>query len=183
MLAFSDVKSYNNSIISPVTRAANQRHAGERSGAVKTVKAILSALDAQGERLTIQRRAVIQALAVCGDHLTIQAVRACLEQEQGISLSETTIYRILVWLKEVGLASQTDMGAQGIVYALLLNPPHHHLICLVCGRVEAIDDSYLTDLRRRLLDEKGFSARIDHMAIYGHCAQCTTQRAQDSTQA
>jgi len=82
-----------------------------------------------------------------------------------------TIYRILQWLKDLRLVSQTDMGAGGMVYQLLSHP-HHHLICLTCGAVTDVDDAYLDDLRRKLGEAYGFTARIDHMAIYGQCHEC-----------
>ncbi|MCA9902501.1 MAG: transcriptional repressor [Anaerolineae bacterium] len=139
---------------------------------MRTPDEIMSQLEDQGERLTIQRRVVIEALAACGDHMTIQDIHAYLSQTQGVALSETTIYRILEWLKRLRIAAQTDMGAAGIVYALIDNPPHHHLICLRCGRVVDIDDSYFAAMRRKLKEDLGFITRIDHMAIYGECEQC-----------
>ncbi|MCA9907547.1 MAG: transcriptional repressor, partial [Anaerolineae bacterium] len=131
-----------------------------------SVDDILSQLEAHGERLTIQRRAVIDMLVAQHDHLTIQDLQSCLEQTQGVKLSETTIYRILEWLKRLALVSQTDMGSAGIVYSLVGTPRHHHLICLDCGAVMDIDDAYFDDLRRKVQHDLGFVARIDHMAIY-----------------
>lgn len=137
-----------------------------------TMDDILQQLRSGGERLTLQRRAVIQALTAAVDHQTIQALQDTMLREQGVSLSETTIYRILEWLKGAGIVSQTDMGAVGIVYSLIDTPRHHHLICLHCGAVALLDDAYFADLRCRLQADFGFAARIDHMAIYGICARC-----------
>lgn len=139
---------------------------------MRTPDEIVNRLEDQGERLTIQRRVVIEALTACGDHMTIQDIHAYLNQTQGMALSETTIYRILEWLKRLRIVAQTDMGAAGIVYALIDNPLHHHLICLRCGRVIDIDDSYFATMRRQLKANLGFITRIDHMAIYGECEQC-----------
>ncbi len=139
---------------------------------MRTPDEIVNWLEDQGERLTIQRRVVIEALTACGDHMTIQDIHAYLNQTQGMALSETTIYRILEWLKRLRIVAQTDMGAAGIVYALIDNPLHHHLICLRCGRVIDIDDAYFASMRRQLKADLGFITRIDHMAIYGECEQC-----------
>jgi Fur family ferric uptake transcriptional regulator len=134
--------------------------------------AILDQLHARGERLTFQRRIVIEALANHVDHVTIQDIQRYVEDKYTLQvLHEVTIYRILQWLKDLQLVSQTDMGAAGIVYQRL-NQRHHHLICLKCGAVEDIDDDFLSDLRHKLADDYHFSARIDHMAIYGHCEKC-----------
>lgn len=147
----------------------------------KLLDEILDRLRADGERLTIQRRAVIAALAANPDHQTIQAAQQWIARTQGLHLTETTIYRILEWLKKVGIASQTDMGALGIVYSLLHTPRHHHLICLRCGAIFTLDDSYLAGVREALQRDFHFAARIDHMAIYGQCARCATlERASQS---
>ena len=138
---------------------------------MRAVDDIIHQLEANGERLTLQRRAVIEILSMAHDHLTIQEIQVRL-QDTRMKLSETTIYRILEWLKDQRLAAQTDIGSRGIVYSLLDTSLHHHLICLSCGRLFDVDDSYFVALRDKLKQELGFTARIDHMAIYGQCATC-----------
>lgn len=148
---------------------------------MNTIEAILKRIEDKGERLTIQRRLVIEALCARSDHQTISAIQyAVADKLAGSKLSEVTIYRILEWLKGLAIVSQTDMGADGIVYALLDHPLHHHLVCLNCDKVIDIDDSYFADLRGKLQADHGFTARIDHMAIYGLCDGCAAQ-AEDST--
>ncbi len=128
--------------------------------------------------MTIQRRLVIEALHQSATHLTINDIQACL-QNQGHSLDESTIYRILQWLKSLSIVSQTDLGERGIVYELLGETPHHHLICLGCHAVIGLDDSLASDLRERLQREYGFEARVDHMAIFGWCRECSAERRKD----
>jgi Fur family ferric uptake transcriptional regulator len=129
-----------------------------------------------GERITMPRRAVIQALCDLGGHQTTQNIQIYLET-QGDSIQEPTVYRVLQWLKDLALVSQTDLGRSGIVYELLSSPPHHHLICLGCGRVENFDDAALVPLRTHLQNMHGFGPRIDHMAIFGLCQACREHTA------
>lgn len=124
-----------------------------------------------GERLTIQRRLLLEALCASDGHQTIVDLQARIE-DNGHTLSETTIYRNLQWLKDLGLVCQTDMGQAGIVYSLVSTPQHHHLICLQCGAMIQLEDRYFVPLRDQLREDYGFIARIDHMAIYGLCANC-----------
>jgi Fur family ferric uptake transcriptional regulator len=134
---------------------------------------VLDQLQARGERLTIQRRLVVEALCGSGCHLTIGDVRHYIQQHHaGYDLQEPTVYRILQWLKDLQLVSQTDMGEAGIVYELVDDPPHHHLVCLACGAVIDLDDGFFDPLRAGLRDEYGFEPRIEHMAIYGLCEGC-----------
>ncbi len=137
-----------------------------------TVADIVEKLRAQGVRLTIQRRLVIEALCEHGDHLSVQDIEGCL-RDQGAEVNETTVYRILQWLKEMGVVSQTDLGQSEFVYQLVGNVPHHHLICLSCGTVIDVDNSVMEPLSEMLRREYGFDPRIDHMAIFGRCKFCS----------
>jgi Fur family ferric uptake transcriptional regulator len=136
-----------------------------------TQQEIVEYLKHLGERITMPRRAVIQALCELGGHQTTQSIEQHLDA-QGISVPEPTVYRVLQWLKDLALVSQTDLGHSGTVYELLSTPPHHHLICLICGHVQNLDDSALTPLRSHLQEAYGFEPRIDHMAIFGVCQKC-----------
>lgn len=133
---------------------------------------VIERLRGLGERITIPRRLVIEALCQQRDHITIRAISDCLRTRGPAGdLSEATIYRILQWLHGLGVVSMTDMGEAGLVYELV-EAPHHHMICLGCGAVVTLDDSYFEPLRARLREEHGFHTRIDHMAIYGYCPDC-----------
>jgi Fe2+ or Zn2+ uptake regulation protein len=76
-----------------------------------SIDEMLEQLKARGERLTIQRRAVIDILIHAPDHLTIQEIQMQMKQT-GLILSETTIYRILEWLKEQHLARRISAQAK-----------------------------------------------------------------------
>ncbi len=140
-----------------------------------TAQTILEQVRTAGERVTPQRQMVIQALAASGAHLTLQEVREYITDEENMTLAEPTIYRILQWLKDLGIISQTDIAERGVVYQVISTPPHHHLICLNCHCIIDIDDSLMARLRQELQQLHGFQARIDHMAIYGCCAACSVQ--------
>lgn len=140
---------------------------------------LIKRLQTEGERLTIQRRIVIEALCGIGNHATLQEIQGHLAASYpGQALPDPTVYRILQWLKDLAIISQTDMGDAGVVYELIDTPPHHHLICLNCGGSIKVEDDIFTDLRERLRSEYHFEPRIEHMAIYGLCPECARQREQ-----
>lgn len=132
---------------------------------------VFARLRQRGERLTIQRRLVVEILCQSGSHLTINDIQARLH-EQGQDLTDPTVYRILQWLKDQELVSQTDLGGSGIVYQIIDEHRHHHLVCLNCHRIIDLDDSIMDDLRERLRTEYNFEPRIDHMAVFGLCEDC-----------
>jgi Fur family transcriptional regulator, ferric uptake regulator len=138
-----------------------------------SVDSIVKQLQQRGERITIQRRLVIEALCEGGAHLTIGDIQQYI-QDHG--LDESTIYRILQWLKAAGVISQTDLGTRGIVYELIGATPHHHMICLSCDAVTGLDDSIGNLLRQKLRHDYGFEARVDHLAIFGWCRECQAER-------
>ncbi len=147
-----------------------------------SVESILNQLQQRGERLTIQRRLVVEALCEGGAHLTISDIQQHI-QGQGNCLDESTVYRILQWLKAAGVVSQTDLGARGIVYELIGAVPHHHLICLSCDAIIGLDDSVGSLLRDKLRRDYGFEARVDHLAIFGWCKECLEHRDASHTTA
>jgi Fur family transcriptional regulator, ferric uptake regulator len=137
---------------------------------------VIDALRQRGARLTIQRRMVIEALCDDRDHQSVQAIQERLHA-QGTHLTEPTVYRIVQWLKELGFVSQTDLGHSGIVYQLIGDRRHHHLVCLACGRVIDVDDGIMDSLRATLRRDYDFEPRIDHMAIFGLCRNCRERPA------
>jgi len=137
---------------------------------------ILQVLRQRGERITIQRRLVIDALIDTQTHMTINDVNEHIQTRQDThALAEPTVYRILQWLKELELVSQTDMAETGIVYQIIGSEKHHHLVCLNCGKTIDVSDDLFDSIRHQLATEHGFHARIDHMAIYGYCSDCAPE--------
>ena len=90
---------------------------------------IVQVLRQHHERITIQRRLVIEALLDTHAHMTVNDVNEHIQSRQNTPLlADPTIYRILQWLKGLGLVSQTDMADSGIVYQIIGSEKHHHLV-------------------------------------------------------
>ncbi len=138
---------------------------------------IIEAIQARGERITLPRRLVIDAIGRAHTHQTINDIQQQIDTPAH-PINATTIYRVLQWLKNLGYVSQTDMGQAGIVYSLISRPYHHHLICVTCGRVLTLDDTLFAGVRERLRADYGFETRIEHMAIYGICETCRSHDAE-----
>ncbi|NWG16858.1 MAG: transcriptional repressor [Chloroflexi bacterium] len=139
---------------------------------------ILERVKRRGERVTLPRLAVIEALCALNSHQTAQSIQQHLAGQQ-IDLEESTVYRVLQWLKDLGIVAQTDLGQSGITYEVVSTPPHHHLVCLVCGQIQDVDDSVLEPLRRHLRADYAFEPRIDHMAFFGICCRCRSAGSVD----
>lgn len=138
---------------------------------MSVLEELIHDLRQRGERVTIQRRLVLDALCAEPGHHTVSQLRQMIEQS-GESLDESTIYRIVQRLNELGIISQTDLGLQGVVYELIGGTPHHHLVCLGCGVVTSFDDDLAAQLRHDIQERYGFQARVEHLALFGWCKRC-----------
>jgi Fur family peroxide stress response transcriptional regulator len=88
----------------------------------------------RGLKFTHQRYLVYRALIATREHPSAETVWRWVRQEAP-SISLDTVYRTLAALERRGLAARVpDGGEQGRFDG---DPtPHHHLVCLACGRIE-----------------------------------------------
>jgi Fur family ferric uptake transcriptional regulator len=130
----------------------------------------ISAIRDSGSRVTVDRRAVIEALDRSGDHLTAEELaEAVSDQYPDINLA--TIYRTLELLERLEIAFHVHLG-HGPSRWHLADDVHHHLVCELCGKVVEIPDSTFDPLRKRLRQDSGFVIDPHHFSLSGVCADC-----------
>lgn len=136
-------------------------------------------LSAAGERVTRQRLLVANALAASGRQLTAeQLYRSLRRREPGIG--RATVFRTLETLVDAGVARRLELDGHVYAYVACLPAHHHHIACTRCGRVEEIDEAYVTPIAERLAHEMGFEIDDARLDFYGRCATC---RAEDTATA
>ena len=122
-------------------------------------------------RVTQQRLALLEALRHSGEHATavdlLDQARADIAE-----IDPSTVYRTLGQLRDLGLVSQTDLGAGERIYHWRGDTPHHHLVCTGCGQVTELPHDLLHSIADRLQRDFGFQAEIDHWAVSGRCRDC-----------
>ena len=128
-----------------------------------------------GQRLTPQRLLILDLLYSRGNHVTADELFEA-AQEQYPYLNISTVYRTLELLRDLAMVSETDLGDGRRQFALLSEERHHHLICLNCNAVQEVEDTLFERLREDLKAQYGFEARIDHLALFGQCAQCAAAK-------
>jgi Fur family ferric uptake transcriptional regulator len=137
-------------------------------------------LRAKGYRLTPQRQFVLRAVATL-DHATPEAI--CEEVRRtaaGVNLS--TVYRTLELLEDLGLVTHTHLGHGAQIYHTTDQPAHVHLVCRGCGTIVEADVHAAEPLVRHLSNEYGFTTDVRHLAVFGHCAACSAQAAEESSE-
>ena len=136
--------------------------------------AVLETLREAGYRLTPQRVMVLETIAESDRHLTAQAIHQSVIQLYPY-MDIATVYRILQLLKRLHLVTEIDLGDGSAQYEVAEPNKHHHMVCRECGGAYDLSPSYLEELRARLISEFGFEPDLEHFAIGGVCAQCTTE--------
>lgn len=124
-----------------------------------------------GQRLTPQRRLILEIMQDSHGHVTVDdVVREAVKRSHDVSVA--SVYRILAWLTEHEIICVTDLGERDLEYEYLGNPRHHHLVCQTCGDQIEVPFELMEPVVSELRGEYGFEARIDHQAIFGICQRC-----------
>jgi Fur family ferric uptake transcriptional regulator len=136
-------------------------------------------LTAAGERVTRQRLLVADALAASGRRMTAEQLYRSLRRRDP-AIGRATVFRTLETLVEAGVARRLELDGHVYAYVACLPAHHHHIACTRCGRVEEIDEAYVTPIAERLAEEMGFEIDDARLDFYGRCATC---RAEDAASA
>jgi Fur family transcriptional regulator, ferric uptake regulator len=132
--------------------------------------AVIESMRAAGIRMTTPRRVIATALARMGGHVTAHDL-ATEVQRSYPEVSESTIYRFLERLEEIGLVQHSHL-AHGPAVHHLTDEAHAHLLCDTCGEVVEVDRRSFEQLTERITRKYGFVMRPSHFAVEGRCARC-----------
>jgi len=131
----------------------------------------LVVLRAQGRRVTLQRKLLLEVVRQGEGHLDADEIyRRAREQDPRISLS--TVYRNLNLLKELGLISEVHLDQEHHHYELRDAKEHYHLICSDCDRVVEFHSPLVGKLMDQISGEKDFSIERVHIDLVGLCGDC-----------
>lgn len=143
------------------------------------VERVMERIQESGGRVTVPTVLVASILAGTDRHLTADDVIAELERcNPGIAAS--TVYRVLQRLADMGVLEHVRSGA-GATFYHLLETPHTHIVCSMCGTVLDLDgraEAALRALSAIVLDEHGFELEPHHGALLGRCGACATSSHQ-----
>lgn len=88
------------------------------------------------------------------------------------AVNPSTVYRALERLAKNGRISVSDMGSGAAVYEAFSDPPHHHLVCQRCGRVEMLSHQQVQSLFSGIAAEYGYRIITNHLVLFGVCPAC-----------
>ena len=124
-----------------------------------------------GQKITPQRMLILSILRHAAEHVTAPEILDAVRRSYPY-VDASTVYRTLGSAAQLGLVSETDMGAGDTQFEWIGKDRHHHVICRSCGGVNSLDNSYLDSLATALYDELEFQADLGHFAIFGLCRKC-----------
>ena len=137
--------------------------------------AVAARLRSVGQRLTANRRALLDALIAAARPLTIPEI---LDDRPG--LAQSSVYRNLVVLEDAGVVHRV-LGADEFARWELaedLAGHHHHLICASCGRVEDVPASAglersVAAAAAAITRTTGFRTQHHRLDLVGVCESCS----------
>ncbi len=146
---------------------------GTKTGrGTNSTEQIVSMLRARGGRATATRRATIDVLLAGGDHRHLSAEDVAAEVRVRLpDVAESTIYRTLTALEELGVVTHVHLG-HGPGTFHLAEAEHRHLVCRTCDSVTEVPAYEFVALARRLEEVYGFAMSSEHFAIVGQCQAC-----------
>jgi Fur family ferric uptake transcriptional regulator len=134
---------------------------------------ILELLREDGGRVTASRKAVLRALLDSDDHHATAADIIAAVRRDDPDFQESTEYRTLDRLTELGALHHVHIGHGAVVYHLTDDAhQHHHLLCNRCQRVFEVSPALLQSTARRIERDTGFVVDPGHFALTGLCAKC-----------
>lgn len=130
-------------------------------------------LQAQGGRMTAQRRLIFECLDRMTGHPTAEELYSRVRSEDP-KINLSTIYRTLRWLEQEGLISALIFDEDRRQERFDPGRPtnHHHFVCTRCKAVTEFDD--------RLVDQAILNFEADYdvtvdsgtLILYGLCPEC-----------
>lgn len=129
-------------------------------------------LRTQGLKLTNQRKVILDIFLKTQRHVSVEELYL-LVKKQDPAIGQTTVFRTLKLLCEVGLAGEVDFGDRSLRYEMRYGHEHHdHLVCVECGSYIEAMDPRIEQLQDTLCARFGFIPQKHRMEIYGVCRDC-----------
>lgn len=136
-----------------------------------------STLRAKGYRLTPQRELVLGAVQRLGHATPEDVLRVVREESQAVNIS--TVYRALELLEQLGLVNHAHLGDRAPTYHVTSAPAHAHLVCRDCQGITEVGPDVLHPFTDGLRDAHGFTVDVGHLTVFGLCADCSKDGADD----
>lgn len=139
------------------------------------MKKLVAILREHGYKLTPQRRAILNVIALSHEHLSPAAIFGEVHRKHP-DVGRVTVYRTLEILVHLGLICEVHTGGKERSFIMRVQPEHHHhLVCSGCGLVVDFASCNLEKLERKLSRDTGFAIDSHLLELHGRCPQCVQE--------
>lgn len=98
-------------------------------------------------------------------------------KEVDTSISFSTVYRILDAFVSKGIALKSSMSDDNKAMFELNRMEHkHHLVCISCKKMIAVDDCPLERYEKSLAKKTQFDITAHNLEIFGYCPACKVKQ-------
>lgn len=139
----------------------------------KKVKKYIDILRKHDIRMTSQRYAILEYLALDGIHPTANEVYEELKDEFP-SMSVATVYNNLNFFKQAGIVKELPFGDNSTRFDLT-DTTHYHAVCNNCGKVVDFNYPGLDEAEKVIEAMTEFKVDGHSFKINGLCKECQTQ--------
>ena len=122
-----------------------------------------------GYKMTPQRRAILEEIAVPGAHPTAEQIHESVRQSMP-DTSLATVYNTLRELVAVKEVNELDLG-HGVRRYEIAEEEHAHLVCMNCQCIVDMPAD-LNHLKAMVAKQDSFQPVRYDVTIYGYCDKC-----------
>jgi Fur family peroxide stress response transcriptional regulator len=133
----------------------------------------------RGERCTVQRRVVLEAVLALDNHPSAEQIFDAVEPRLP-GIARTTVYRALDHLADIGVITKACHPGRVARFDRRLDI-HHHLVCLRCNEFIDFEDDGLNELRIPDTSAFGFEVNDYRVQLRGICETCRDKEKEEST--
>lgn len=132
-------------------------------------------LRSRGLALTLQRRAVLEAVIDRTDHPSADRLHADIKATHP-DVSRATVFRTLETLVELGVLRRVCHPGAAVRYDPKIER-HHHLVCLRCSKMTDFRDPRLDAIALPAAEAQGFHLSDYSIQFRGICDDCRKRLA------
>jgi Fur family transcriptional regulator, ferric uptake regulator len=139
----------------------------------------ISALRAQGLRISMARRLILEALFAAAGPLSAEKITEAAGSMpakgagQDASLDAASVYRNLEAFERAGVVRHVHLGHGPGLYALVGEGEREYLYCERCHTAIDVAPTELDDFRELIRERFGYRAQFTHFPIVGVCKHCS----------
>ena len=127
-------------------------------------------LKQKGFKLTPQRRLILEYIHDKDSHVTAEELIEFVG-ERAPGIDKSTVYRTLDLLENTGCVVKSEVDGH-FIYHHAEEGHHHHLVCRSCGKSIECSESVFAEIKKKLMEDYGFQAELQHLMINGFCPDC-----------